>query len=99
MRPMVSRSTFSWEYKDIEHTAIKTQASRRKGFIIRAPEEGSNRGLYSFTLGLKAKGIVKFLQVERENYFDGRDCGGTGCGCCSAAATGFASSPLLFLMM
>jgi hypothetical protein len=60
---MVSKSTFSWEYKDIEDTAIRTQASRRKDFIIRAPEERSNRGLYSVTLGLKAKGIVKFLQV------------------------------------
>src|SRR5882672_5011171 len=63
MRPMASRSTFSWDHNDVKADITnRTQNSRTIFFMSGTPGERSNGGLYSVGLAIGAGQIVKLFQ-------------------------------------
>src|ERR1700692_636775 len=63
MRPMVSRSTFSWDHKgEIEETTSRRQARRMKFFMMRGSWEKTERWIISAWLR-DASVYVNRLQI------------------------------------
>src|ERR1700691_777675 len=58
MRPMVSRSTFSWDHSEASEDITSRRQNRRTKFLItRAPRKRSKRGSYSLKSRLGAECI------------------------------------------
>src|ERR1700683_2327536 len=98
MRPMVSRSTFSWDHSEVSEDITSRRQNRRTKFLItRAPRERSKRGLYSLKSRLGAECIPVSRKGRRHCFLAGLSDGGievfSSDGFCSPAAAGFIATP------